>query len=541
MSCQGRIGELGTRPSPTPTADGAVADSASDVFDPSLPAYAPGELTFPRLTNTQYRNATVDLFGPGLAPVELEADTNPFLFTTIGASRATLSARGVQQYERAALSLTETVFADSARRQALLGCTPTAVTDACVRTFFERFGRQAFRRPLDTEELDRFVSVARATTNAGDVWTGLRYAVATILQSPSFLYRVELGEEVGGRRKYTSYEMASRLAFTLWASLPDQALLDAAGRNALSTDDQVRVEAERMMRSPRARAGVRSFFVQYLGLSALDNLSRDVADFPRISATMGASMRQEIELLVEDMIFTQDTDFRQLFSARQTFVNSELAGLYGIPYPAGASGFVRVALPESSQRGGLLTTGAILSLTSHQNASSPTARGRFVVERLRCEPVPDPPGNIQFDLAQPTSGPRLTLRERLARHRANPACAACHEITDPLGLGFENFDALGALRTTEEGAAIDASGVIDGTPFVGARALSAALANDPRVARCLIRQTWRYAQGRLDAEGEQRGLIQLTQRFGEQGYRFKLLLVDLVSSEGFRFAAPPTP
>jgi hypothetical protein len=200
---------------------------------------------------------------------------------------------------------------------------------------------------------------------------------------------------------------------------------------------------------------------------------------------------------------------------------------------------VRVALPESSQRGGLLTTAGVLAITSHQNSTSPTARGRFVSERLRCEPVPDPPGNVQFDLDQPDGGRRLTLRERLERHRSNPACRACHLITDPLGLGFENFDAIGALRTMEEGMLVDASGEIDGQSFVGARALGERLSRDPRLARCVIRQLYRFSQGRLDAEGEEAVLSQLSRRFDEQGYRFKRLLVDLVSSEGFRFAAAP--
>jgi hypothetical protein len=260
-----------------------------------------------------------------------------------------------------------------------------------------------------------------------------------------------------------------------------------------------------------------------------------------MTVTLAESMRREVELLVEDVVFTQDVDFRQLFAQRQTFVNAELARLYGVAYPGGGDGFVRVALPEDSQRGGLLTTAAVLAITSHQNSTSPTARGRYVSERLRCESVPDPPGNVQFDLGQPDGGVRLTLRERLERHRANPACRACHLITDPLGLGFENFDAIGALRTVEEGMAVDASGEIDGVAFVGARALGERLASDPRLARCVVKQFYRFAQGRLDSDGEQVLLDQLTRRFAESGFRFKRLIVELFASEGFRFAAPTTP
>jgi hypothetical protein len=541
--CQGLIGDPAVRAgfdAQTPAQDAAQPAPRDGASPPAPPRFEPGALTLPRLTGTQYRNAIVDLFGLGLPAVELEPDTNPFLFTSIGASLSTVSARGVEGWDRAARALTGAIFADAPRRAALTGCTPDG-TDACARSFLQRFMRRAWRRPIAPAELDRYVSLARATTTPGEPWSGLRYATAGVLQSPHFVYRVELGEENAGRRKYTAHEMASRLAFTLWDTLPDDALLAAADDGSLAREDGVRAQAERLLRSPRARAGVRAFFTQYLGLSALDHLSRDAAQFPQMTSTLGEAMRREVELLVEDAVFTQDNDIRELFSARQTFVNPELARLYGIEYPAGAEGFVRVALPEASQRGGLLTTGAVLAITSHQNSTSPTARGRFISDRLRCEPVPDPPGNVQFDLAQPDGGARLTLRQRLERHRSNPACAACHLITDPLGLGFENFDAIGALRTVEEGLPVDANGEINGQPFFGARALGERIARDPRVTRCMIRQLYRYAQGRLDAAGEEATLVQLTQRLEDNGYRFKRLLVELVASEGFRFAAAPAP
>lgn len=539
VGCEGIVRDPASRATPTQGSDGGSLADADAPDGASVAPFAPGNLTFPRLTNTQYKNAVTELFGTNLDVEFAEADTNPYLFTNIGAALSTASQRGVEGYERSALAITQRVFSDNALRMRVTGCAPDG-TDACARAFLQRFMKRAWRRPVEAEELDRYVALARATTAMGDPWSGVRYATAGVLQSPHFLYRVELGVENNGRRKYTAHEMASRLAFALWDSIPDDELMTAADNGSLSTEDGVRVQAERMLRSPRARAGVRAFFVQYLGLSALDHLSRDMMQFPQFTATLSESMRREVELDVEDVIFTQDTDFRLLFSQRQTFVNPELAQLYSVTYPAGGSGFVRVALPEDSQRGGLLTTAGVLAITSHQNATSPTARGRYVSERLRCEHVPDPPGNVQFNLDQPAGGRRLTLRERLARHRENPACAACHLITDPLGLGFENFDAIGALRTLEEGMPVDASGALDGTPFVGARTLGERLSTDPRVARCVVRQVYRFAQGRLDTEGEAATLAILTRRFEENGFRFKRLLVELFASEGFRFAATPT-
>lgn len=539
----GCTGLVGDRPAATapPTSTAPVANDAGATHPGpvELPPFAPAGTVLASLTTTQYRNATSDLLGAGLPEVALEPDTNPYLFTAIGAARSTAAERTVRAWEAASQRLTEATFAVPERRAALVGCTPTAADTPCVRDYFGRFLRRAWRRPATAEEVQRFVALT-ARLGARDVWTGLRYSTAAALQSPSFLYRVELGApaaEAPGRRRYTGYEMASRLAFTLWNTLPDEALLDAAARGALDRDDTLRTEARRLLRNPRARNAVRAFFVQYLGLGGLDGLARDPVLYPGVTPALTASMREEVERLVEDVVFTHDGDFRAVFSGTSTFLDERLGALYGLSLPAGADGFARVELPAGSGRGSLLTTAALLAVTAHPNATSPTARGRYVRERLLCERVPDPPMNVPLNLDAGDSGAMPTLRERLERHRRDPNCAGCHLRTDPVGLGFEDFDAVGRRRTMEAGRPVDARGDLDGVAFVGARALGEILSRDPRVASCVVRQVYRYATARLETDGEARVLADLEQRFAARNYRFLELLVELVASEGFRTVA----
>jgi hypothetical protein len=536
--CDGVVGDRPGVAKPT-----APAERPADVGEAHpgevLPPFAPAGAVMASLTGTQYRNAVSDLLGAGLPEVALEPDTNPYLFTSIGAARSTAAERTVRAWEAASHRVTEATFAVPERRAALLGCAPGDADAPCVRTYFERFLRRAWRRPASAAELDRFVGLTRRL-GASSVWTGLRYATAAALQSPSFLYRVELGVPAPGapaRRRYTGYEMASRLAFTLWNSVPDDALLDAAARGALDRDDTLRTEARRLLRNPRARSAARAFFVQYLGLGALDGLARDPTLFPDVTPALAASMREEVERLVEDVVFTHDGDFRAVFSRASTFLDARLAALYGIPMPSGAEGFVRVALPAESGRGSLLTTAALLAVTAHPNATSPTARGRYVRERLLCERVPDPPMNVPLNLDAGDSGLTPTLRDRLERHRRDPACAGCHSRTDPVGLGFEDFDAIGRRRVMEAGRPVDARGDLDGVGFVGARALGEILARDPRVAACVVRQVYRFANARLETPAEASALADLEARFAARDYRFLELLVELVASDGFRTVA----
>lgn len=523
------------------TAAGETSPTGGETEGAAADEFQPGTPVLPRLTQRQYLNTVEHLFGPGLPIPALEADTNPYLFYNIGAASTTLSELGAQQYEEAANLIAGFVFADPARRDALVGCVPAAPGDPCVDGFIAGFGRRAYRRPLTQEERVRWVTVATELAE-GDAWRGLQLAVAGMLQSPYFLYRVELGEpdpEDSSRRRYTSHEMASRLSFLLWNTTPDDALLAAADSGALVTEAGLLDQAARMIDDPRARTAVQAFFAQYFDLGRLDGATRDPARYPLYTPTLTRSMRTEVELLVDDFVYRRDADIRGILGTRQTFVNAELAALYGVDAPGATPvTFVPVELPADGHRKGLLTLGAYLTMNAHETQNSPTARGKYIRERLLCQDVPAPPGDIDLNLEEDDPAAPTTLREKLKAHRENPACAGCHAFTDPPGLLFENFDPIGAYRTLDNGFPIDSSGELDGVPLANGRELAALLEDNVEVGRCLVRQLYRHATGRREQfPAELPELNRLSDDFAASGYRFRELLLLLITSEAFRTVA----
>ena len=232
----------------------------------------------------------------------------------------------------------------------------------------------------------------------------------------------------------------------------------------------------------------------------------------------------------------RDTDVRGVFTTRRTFVNSELAELYGVTADGATPiTFVPVELPEDGPRAGLLTLGAFLAMNAHETETSPTLRGKYLRERVLCEDVPPPPDDVDIDITPDPNAEPKTLRERLEEHRKNPQCAGCHAIIDPPGMLFENFDSVGAWRTEDNGYPIDATGDLDGEPLANARELADMLVDDDRVGRCMVTQLYRHAQSRLDADGEEAAINDLDAVFADNGYRFRELLVALVTHESFRY------
>ncbi len=504
------------------------------------PDFAPGPRVFARLTNTQFQNAISALFVDATVRTPLEQDTNPYLFYSIGAATTQVSSFGVEQYAEASYEIASSVFDDPTRRAALVGCDVASDVEsdvACARVFLERFGQRAFRRPLTPDELDRWVDLAERAA-LGDPWAGLRTAVAGMLQSPRFLYRVEVGEQDPGdptRRRFSSWEMASRLSFLIWNTPPDDTLLAAAGAGELVDEASLEAHARRMIADPRARAATQDFFAQYLDLSKIEQVDRDPALYPWYSSTLPGSMEMEVRLLVDDVVYRRDADVRELFSAPRGFVNSELAALYGVEAP-GASpvAFVPVEFPEDSPRAGILTLGAFLAMNAHPTETSPTLRGKYLRERLFCQEVPPPPDDVDLNLDdEPGEEPR-TLRERLDAHREDPQCAGCHAFIDPPGYLFDHFDSTGRWRDDENGHAIDTSGSLDDVPLADARDLADLLSTSTRLPDCMTLQFYRHAQGRLESDSEARALHALQKRFAASGYRFKDLVLAVALSDGFR-------
>lgn len=535
--CEGTMS--GERDTPErPFAPGAPSPGESPEV---VPAYAPGPRVLARLSARQHRNAMRALLGAPSQQTSLEVDTNPYLFYSIGSTTTDLSAHGVELYSTAARAHIQHVFSDPARRAALLGCTPAALDDLCAQSFLSDFGRRAYRRPLTPQELERWTTTAQLA-GAQEVWQGLALTLQGMLQSPYFLYRVEVGEPSGedGWMRYTSGEMASRLAFLLWNAPPDDTLLELGERGALLDEETLRAQAVRMLEDPRAREAVQDFFSQYLALSKLDGITRDTQKHPWFTPTLAAAMKQEVRLLVDDAVFRRDADIRELFSAPRSFVNSELAEHYAIEAPGASTiAYVPVTFAPDSPRAGILTLGAFLTLNATPERSSPTIRGKYLRERVLCQDVPLPPDNVDLggiddeDEAAPSSQPQ-TLRERLERHRDDPQCAGCHAFIDPPGHLFEHFDATGRYQLMSEGLPIDSSGALDGVPLKNARELAEHLASSERVAACMVKQLYRHAQGRLEDPGERESVLEIEREFAASGYRFKALVLALVTSRGFR-------
>ncbi|HEY8376892.1 MAG TPA: DUF1592 domain-containing protein, partial [Nannocystis sp.] len=361
------------------------------------------------------------------------------------------------------------------------------------------------------------------------------------LQSPHFLYMIEIGEPVAGdptRRALTPFELATRMSFFLVGRTPDAALLDAAAAGELASEEGIRTHAQALLRQPEARATLSAFYRELLMLRDLAGLIKDAQLFPQFTPALATAMEQETLRLIEEIVWDKDGDIRELLSARHTYVDSQLAALYGVPAPAG-SGLFAVTLPDEQGRAGFLGHASFLARLAHPSLTSPTRRGQFIRTRILCEVILPPPPGVDPTLPEPEDGP-ATMRERLARHLRDPSCSGCHVAIDTLGLALENYDALGIFRTHEEGLRIDATvSAPDLGTFTGARGLAEKLAADPRVTACFVKNFVRGGLGHLERPGERAILADLADRFSADGHRVQGLLVELVASPLFRFVGVP--
>ena len=332
--------------------------------------------------------------------------------------------------------------------------------------------------------------------------------------------------------------MATRLSFLFWNTTPDDALLDAAEAGELATIPGLTAQVDRLVQDPRVREAMNNFHAERLGMDALASLAKDADLYPAMTGSLGAAMREDILRTIDYLTFDAGTDYRELFDTRVSFVNSELAAVYGLPDPGAA--FQRIALPEDSLRVGLLGKAGLLAMNAHVKETSPTLRGKFVRERILCQSIQPPPANVVPVLPEPDPN-APTMRARLSAHATDESCAGCHSRMDPIGLAFENFDAIGAYRATDNGHALDVSGELDGRPFDGPRQLAGIFREDSGAAVCVARQLYRYAVGHVEGPGERIVVSGLSSAFEASNYQLTLLLKSIVVSDGFRYLTRSQP
>lgn len=501
------------------------------------PTVEPGTPVLKRLTEAQYANTIGDLFGGDVVlPSSLEPDVEVDGLFAVGAGVTTISPLGVEQYETGAYLIAEQVMAPGAIRDAVMTCSPSGVVDdACASEALEDLGRKIWRRPLTDSELGTLTAVAgEAADVLGDFYLGLEYGLAALLQSPHFLYRVELAEGQDTPRAYTDWEMASRLSYFLWNTTPDDELLDAASAGELTDDAGLAAQVERMLADDRAIQGVRNLFSEMLELYDLPGMTKDPDVYTSMSDDLGESAREETLMGIEAHVFTDDADYRELFTTHRTFVDRQLAALYDVPAPT-VEGFGEVWLPLDGERRGFLGQASFLALQSHSVSTSVTRRGMFVRENLLCQTIPPPPADLNTAIPEPDpTAP--TMRDRVQIHLLDPVCASCHQITDPIGLGLENFDGIGKWRVLENGAEIDPSGDLDGVEFTNGWELAGAIAAHPELPLCFTSTVYQYANGASLTEGEAELLEWHLSKFAVSGHSVLTLLADIAQSPGFRNA-----
>ncbi len=415
---------------------------------------------------------------------------------------------------------------------------------SAAREILGKLTRRAFRRPIGDEDLRKPMEFFdQGCAEGAGFEAGIENAIAAILVSPGFLFRIE--EDPAGVAPNTAYrvsdfELASRLSFFLWSSLPDDALLDAAERGELRHPPQLEQQVRRMLADPKARNLATNFAGQWLQLRKLDEITPDLRRFIDFDDNLRQAFRQETELFVESVV-REDRPITELLDADYTFLNERLAKHYGIPHVYG-SHFRRVSFAPDPrrQRGGLLRQGSILTVTSYATRTSPVIRGHWILANLAGAPPPPPPPNVP-SLDDNNVAASLPIRERLAAHRKNPSCAGCHDVMDPVGFALENFDAIGRWRTSEEHRPIDASGGLpDGSTFQDVAGLERALLARPELfAETLSEKLLIFALGRGVEYYDAPAVREIVRRTRADHYRFSSLMLGIVNSTPFQMRKSP--
>jgi hypothetical protein len=562
-ACTGRVSQLGGGGASatsnsggatgTPTgAGGAGVTTVAQMEALCASSVDPGPSFVRRVTRLEYDNTVRDLLGTPTTIANQFPTEEVLLGFNNNAQALSVSPELAEQYLNAAETLaTAAVTTNMAK---LVPCDPTATgVDACGQQFIATFGQRAYRRPLaaaDTTLLTGVFNIGKAT----DFATGVRLVIETVLQSPQFLYRVEFGLAPtasdpkvavtdGTAPNPTSvvplddWEMASRLSYMIWGSMPDDALFAAAAAGKLTQPDDIAAQAARMLKDPKAHDMVADFHSQWLGVGAISSIEKDATVFPAFTSTIAGLMQTETQMFLDDVVWNENGSLATIFTAPYTFVNGPLAQYYGIQGVTG-NAFVKTPV-DTTQRSGLLTQGGFLSAQAKTNQTSPVHRGKFVREQLLCQQLPPPPPNIS--IKPPDLSSTLTTRQRFAQHSAAAACSVCHHLMDPIGLGFETFDGAGIYRASENGQPIDASGQVDDAdaelagPFNGVLDLTRKLGGSSTVQQCTTTQWFRYGYGRSETDADACSMATLATQFAAGGYKIQDLVAALTQTKAFLY------
>lgn len=512
-------------------ATGAIVTSQPSHAD-SGPAEAAPTLMH-RLTEAQYRNIIADVFGPDIEVVgRFDPDLRVDGLLAVGAGQVSVTPSGLEQYEEIARGIAAQVT-DEAHRDDVIGCAPSA-GDAdgarCAEAFFEKIGLRLYRRPIAPAEVRELSALAVAASRQLDDYdAGIAAALAAVLTSPQFLFRIDAP---GTNGEVDEYSKASRLSFLFWNTAPDEILLAAARDGRLNSAEGLAEQIDRLVASPRFVEGVRAYFSDFLHLDAMETLSKDSQIYPSFTPVVAEAAREQTLRTVTDLLVVREGDFRELFTTRRFAMNATLGPVYDIP--VARSGWYLHEFPNGDPRVGLLTQASLLALHSHPGRTSPTLRGMAVQEALLCTKVPAPPASVNFAVVQDVDNEVLkTTRSRLQAHLDDEECATCHRVTDPVGLGLEQFDGAGQFRTVENGEAIDVTGDFDDKPFDGAAELGQIFHDSTRVSACFVNTAWRYANGRQALAADKAVIERLTEGFAAHGYRLAPLLKAIALDPSF--------
>ncbi len=501
---------------------------------PACAATTADAAPFRLLTRAELDRTLEDLLGDASRPAATRLPPEPLVYGFDNNARLN-SANDT--WVAASFELAEEVAARAVKdgKAALVSCQNEDV--ACGEKFVDSFGRKAFRRALTAEERSAFKKFFTAALMREGFNPALEQTLTVFLQSPQFLYRPEVGVRAivpGTPARLEPTELASKLSYFLWGSMPDEELLSAAENGGLDTPEELDKQAQRMLASARAPLAASEFFSRFFALDSLARVEKDVAVYPAWSPKLQASWRRSMELYFGEVTRPGGT-LQSLLETPALYVDGTMT-MYS---PNSSVEFQRVAMSSPAKSGVLAQPGLLARLAS-PNQGSPVRRGVFVFDHLLCQPLPLPPADQV--IVPPPPKPGATTRERFAAHGSNVGCIGCHERIDPMGFGFENFDGMGVWREMEEGKPVDSRGAIVATrdaalrgPFNGVGELATKLSQSKQVHDCLSAQWYRWALGRVEAESDSCALEKVQQRFFDSKGSFEELQLAIIGSDAFAF------